>query len=137
MAQPTIEEAREIQIGVSARRPQMASHTTAFVTAPAPAPTLSTDGVSVLQGTGRSSVVALLAVEAESGVTAWEVQWWGYLPPSDTATLSGWLIMRGLLWSGADTEADLVPVGCFTRIYGQLVTITGSGGVKVHAGPQP
>jgi len=124
----TPQEATEIQVQVSGRRPQwVAQETSVAAGNGAPGPT--SDGVSVTGASGRSCVDVALAVVA-TGASGVELRVWGYYP-----TLGVWCVLNGATYTVGDTSwTAIVRGGPVERMYME-VTAIGGGTVDLQIGP--
>lgn len=128
----TTAEIREIQVGLAARNPVwQTSPAPTAITAPNGEPSGTSDGWAVQTSTGESAVYTALAVVKGANVTAYSIRWWGY-----HQGLAAWCELDG--GERADLERNwtqIVPSGPLTRIYCEVLAVTGSDGVTPHVGP--
>ncbi len=106
----------------------------AAISAPNGAPTAAADGVAVADATGNSAVTSMLAVVKDSGVTAYTVQWWGYVA---SGAMTAWVTLGtgSLLEDLVASWGEIVPTGPLARVYCEIVAISGTGGVSPYVGP--
>jgi hypothetical protein len=130
----TIAEVRGIQVSVATREPAMVRQGGAAISAPNGAPSTASAGVGVADATGNSAVTSMLAIVKDSGVTAYTVQWWGYVA---SGSLTAWVTLgAGSLLTDLDKSwGDIVPTGPLVRVYCELVAISGTGGISPYVGP--
>jgi hypothetical protein len=129
----TIADVRGIQVSVATREPAMVRQGVAAISAPNGAPDGAV-GVAVADATGNSAVTSMLAVVKDSGVTAYTVQWWGYVA---SGSLTAWVTLgAGSLLTDLDKSwGEIVPTGPLARVYCELVAISGTGGISPYVGP--
>lgn len=131
----SIERIRTIQTSTATQRPDFVRQGGAAITSPNGRPTLATDGVPVADASGASAVTSALFVERGDDVTAYTIRWWGYYASGAVggkwATLGAGSLLSGL----TESYSEIIPSGPVTRIYCELVAITGTDGISPYIGP--
>jgi len=122
----TTAQARQIQGQISNRAPSMTQQG-ALITAPTAAPTLLTDGVSLLDATSRSAVKAVLAIKLVDA-TSVDIVVWGLLGGV------GWVALEGGARAAITSSwSQIFASGALTRAYLQITATDGT--VEAYVGP--
>lgn len=125
----TSADIRNIQAGLSARRPNW-KPAVAAITTPNTKPTGTSAGNDVLVSSGDSAVYTTLAVVKGGNVTSFAIRWWGYY-----AGLAEWCLIPGSTAEDlTENWTQLIPSGPFDRVYCQVTAVNGSDGVVPRVG---
>lgn len=131
----SIERIRTIQTSTATQRPVFVRQGNTPITSANGRPSSASDGVSVADASGNSAVTSALFVERGADVTAYTIQWWGYYASGAIGGKWATLGAGSLLTDLDESYSEIIPSGPVTRIYCELVAITGADGISPYIGP--
>lgn len=123
----TVQEAVEIQVQVSGRRPRFEQQAAALA-APNGRPS-GNAGVSVAGASGRSAVDVAVALIASDPAASWALRLWGYYD-----ALSAWCVIDNSVRAGLDNWTQIMRGGPIDRVYVEIMSV-GGGTLDIHVGP--
>ena len=141
----TTEQIRNIQGGLGAQAPSWdrsedgvpptAGASNVAITTPNGAPTTAQQGSPLIVSTGDSGIYTAIALKTVALTTA-DIRWWFYYDgaASGIAGVTGWYAPEAGEFTIVRNWTQLLPTGPATRIYCEVVSITGTS-VTPYIGP--